>query len=113
MSPKLHIGIDTQVQVDNDNAIIYFKSDNEFTDFCLAPYGVIVYPENGSSPTWTGVYSDAYKEAIKEGKRFVIKDEDSFVYKRGVVTKRVPIQGTGREASVQMPVKNLEQYFEM
>lgn len=108
MDPKLHLGKDTQVQDDN----IYFDNDQEFTDFCLAPYGVIVYPENGSSPYWTGVYSDAYKEAVKEGKKFVIKDEDSVVFNRKCVTKRVPIQGTRRDASVQMPVQNLEQYFE-
>lgn len=109
MSPKLRI--DANIQVSDDN--IYFDNDQEFTDFCLAPYGVIVYPEDGSSPTWTGVYSDEYKDAIKEGKRFVIKDEDSVVFKHKCVTERVPIQGTGREASVQMPVQNLEQYFEI
>jgi hypothetical protein len=92
--------------------IIYFESDNEFTDFCLAPYGVVVHPENSSSPYWTGVYSDEYKEAINEGMIFVIKDEDSVVFKHKCVTKRVPIQGTRREALVQMPVQNLEQYFE-
>lgn len=108
MDPKLRIGRSIQVP-----DIIYFDNDQEFTDFCLAPYGVIVYPEDGSSPTWTGVYSDEYKDAIKEGKRFVIKDEDSVVFKRQCVIKLVPIQGTGREASVQMPVKNLEQYIRM
>lgn len=92
--------------------IIYFESDEEFEDFCLAPYGVIVHPENGSSPYWTGVYSDLYKDAINEGKKFIIKDEDSWVFKNNCVTKRVPIQGTSREASVQLPVQNLEQYFE-
>ena len=92
--------------------IIYFDSDNEFADFCLARYGVVVYPENGSSPYWTGVYSDAYKNAISEGKKFVIKDEDSVVYKHECVTKRVPIQGIGRDALVQMDIQNLEQYFE-
>ena len=106
MDPKLRIGRSIQVP-----EIIYFDNDQEFTDFCLAPYGVIVYPEDGSSPTWTGVYSDEYKDAIKEGKRFVIKDEDSVVFKHKCVNKLVPIQGTGREATVQMPVKNLEPYI--
>jgi len=98
--------------METKNNIIYFECDKEFEDFCLAPYGVIVYPENGSSPYWTGVYSDLYKDAVKEGKKFIIKDEDSVVFKHKRVTKRVPIQGTRREASVQMPVQNLEQYFE-
>lgn len=90
--------------------IIYFNSDDEFTDFCLAPYGVIVY-KDGRPTTWTGVYSDAYLAAVKQGKKFVIKDKDSSVYRRKCVTKRVPIQGTGREASVQMSVQNLEMYL--
>lgn len=92
-------------------SVIYFESDDEFTDFCLAPYGVIVY-EGGTPTTWTGVYSDQYKEAIVKGMTFVIKDEDSTVFRRQCVTKRVPIQGTRREALVQMPVENLEEYFE-
>ena len=109
MSPKLRI--DANIQVPDD--IICLDNDQEFTDFCLAPYGVIVHPEDGSSPFFTGVYTNEYEEAIKEGKRFVIKDEDSVVFKHKCVTKRVSIQGTGREASVQMPVQNLEQYFEI
>lgn len=107
MSPKLRIGCSIQVPDDT----IYFDNDQEFTDFCLAPYGVIVHPKDGSSPFFTGVYSDEYNEAIKEGKRFVIKDEDSVVFKHKCVNKLVPIQGTGREATVQMPVKNLEPYI--
>lgn len=98
--------------MDTKDNIIYFESDEEFEDFCLAPYGIIVNPENASSPYWTGVYSDLYKDAINEGKKFIIKNEDSVVFKHKCVTKRVPIQGTGREALVQMPVQNLEQYFE-
>lgn len=92
--------------------IIYFESDQEFVDFCLAPYGVVVYPENGTPPYYTGVYSEAYKEAINEGKTFIIKDEDSSVYEHQCVMKRVPIQGTGRTALVQMDVQNLEPYFD-
>ena len=109
MDPKLRIGRSFQMP---DNTI-YFDNDQEFTDFCLASYGVIVHPEDGSSPFYTGVYSDEYNDAIKKGKRFVIKDEDSVVFKHKCVSKRVLIQGTGREASVQMPVRNLEQFFGM
>lgn len=91
---------------------IYFESDDEFTDFCLVPYGVIVYNEDGTPTTWTGVYSDSYKAAREKGMKFVIKDEDSTVYRRKCVTKRVPIQGTKREALVQMSAENLEEYFD-
>lgn len=41
------------------NDIIYFESDEEFTDFCLAPYAVIKELPNGIL-TYTGEYSDAY-----------------------------------------------------
>ena len=92
--------------------IIYFDSDEEFTDFCLAPYGVIVYGKDGSSPTWKGEYTEQYKNAIQKGMTFVIKDEDSVVFKHQCVAKVVPIQGTGRSAGVKLPVQNLEQYFE-
>ena len=42
------------------------------------------------------------EDIIKEGKKFIIKDEDSVVFKHQCVTKRVPIQGSGREVMVQM-----------
>ena len=86
---------------------IYFESDEEFEDFCVAPYGVIEYSQTGA-PSWKGQYSDQYNNAIRKGMSFVIKDEDSTVYKRMCVTKRVPIQGTSSVASVQLPVQNLE-----
>jgi hypothetical protein len=89
--------------------IIHFESDEEFEDFCIAPYGVI---NNGTIPTWKGVYSDQYKDAIQKGMTFIIKDEDTVVFKRKCVSKRVPIQGTGRNALVQLSVQNLEPYFE-
>lgn len=91
--------------------IIYFESDEEFEDFCIAPFGVIEYGQSGS-PFWKGLYSDQYTNAIQNGMRFVIKNEDSTVYKRMCVTKRVPIQGTSRTAPVQLPVQNLEPYFD-
>ena len=90
---------------------IYFESDEEFEDFCVAPYGVIEYSQTGS-PFWKGQYSDQYNNAIQKGMRFVIKNEDSTVYKRMCATKRVPIKGTSSVASVQLPVQNLEPYFD-
>ena len=79
--------------------IISFDSDKEFEDFCIAPFGVIEYDQSGL-PFWKGLYSDQYTNAIQNGMRFVIKNEDSTVYKRMCVTKRVPIQGTSRTAPV-------------
>ena len=91
--------------------IIYFDSDMEFEDFCIAPYAVVKRSANGTLFV-EGQYSDMYKKYIEEGKTFVIKDEDSRVYKHQCVSKRVSVQGTGRCATVQLPVQNVEEYFE-
>lgn len=91
--------------------IISFDSDKEFEDFCIAPYAAVKRSANGTLFV-EGQYSDMYKKYIEEGKTFVIKDEDSRVYKHQCVSKRVSVQGTGRCATVQLPVQNLEEYFE-
>ena len=90
--------------------IIYFESDEEFEDWAVAPYATIVEDESGKA--WQGDHSDAYKEAIQQGKHFVIKDEDSKVYRRGCVCKLVsPSFQTPRETVlVQLPVDNLEDW---
>ena len=98
------------------NNTIYFESDEEFADFCLAPYAVLIETKSGS-PTYTGVYSDEYKKCIEQGKTFIIKNEDSQVFKRKGVEKRVPLRIEGfpsynRKVLVSLPVKNLEQYFD-
>ena len=91
--------------------IVYFESDEEFTDFCVAPYAIVKRSADGTLSV-EGQHSDMYKKYIEEGKTFIIKDEDSQVYKHQCVSKRVPVQSTGRSATVQLPVQNLEQYFE-
>ena len=58
------------------------------------------------------MYSENYKNAIMEGKTFIIKDKNSVVYKHMCVAKRVPIQGTGRIALVEKHVQNLKPYFD-
>ena len=91
--------------------IIYFESDQEFEDFCVAPYAEVKQSENG--PLYIqGDYSDLYKEAIEKGTKFIIKDENSVVEKRGCVAKRVPVLGTRRYTLIQLKVQNLEPYFE-
>ena len=90
---------------------IYFDSDKEFEDFCIAPYADVKRSADGTLSV-EGQYSDMYKKYIEEGKTFIIKDEDSRVYKHQCVSKRVSVQGTGRCATVQLPVQNLEEYFE-
>ena len=95
------------VHENREPEIIYFESDEEFEDWAVAPYATIVELESGK--TWQGDHSDAYKEAIQQGKHFVIKDENSKVYKHGSVCKRVyPDFQTSRETIlVKLPVKNL------
>lgn len=90
---------------------VYFESDNEFTNFCLSPYAVVKQSEEGAYYV-EGEYSDEYLKYIKQGKIFVIKDEDSVVFNRICVSKRVYVQGTGRTTLVQLPVENLEEYWE-
>ena len=97
--------------------ILFFESDEEFTDFCVAPFAEIKKSENGGFYV-VGDYSDEYKKCIEQGKRFIIKDENSQVYKRQCVTKRVPVFNNGvrvtthEDHPVQLSVMNLEQYFE-
>ena len=96
--------------------IIYFDSDMEFEDFCIAPYAVVKRSANGTLFV-EGQYSDMYKKYIEEGKTFIIKDEDSKVYERQCVSKRVPVKvddfpSYNRLTLVQLPVQNLEKYYE-
>ncbi len=95
---------------------IYFESDDEFTDFCVAPYAVIKQSESGAY-YYHGEYSDLYKKAIEEGKKFVIKDENSQVYKHQRVCKRVLVPKADdfakrmrKDVLVQLHVENLDEW---
>lgn len=68
--------------------ILFFENDDEFADFCIAPYAIVKISEKGN-PYYEGEFSEIYLKAIEEGKKFVIKDEDSKVYKRSSVSARV------------------------
>ena len=96
--------------------IFFFESDDEFTDFCIAPYAVVKRSSDGTLFV-EGQYSDMYKKYIEQGKTFIIKDENSQVYKDQCVRKRVPVKIDDfplydRLPLVQLPVQNLEPYFE-
>ena len=96
--------------------IFFFESDDEFTDFCIAPYAVVKRSSDGTLFV-EGQYSDMYKKYIEQGKTFIIKDENSQVYKRQCVSKRVPVKiddfpSYDRLTLVQLPVQNLKPYFE-
>ena len=94
---------------------IFFESDDEFTDFCVAPYAEILRSDNGS-PNFEGRYSDEYLKCVEEGAKFVIKDENSKVYKRQCVCKRVQVRDgdavLNRDVLIQLSVQNLEDYFD-
>ena len=94
--------------------IIYFESDEEFEDFCVAPYASIKQSDKGTNYC-AGDYSDIYKECVKEGKLFVIKDRNSKVYKRQAATKRVPLNDPNSPARretvlVKLKVQNMRQW---
>ena len=100
-----------------ENDIIFFESDEEFADFCIAPYAVVKRSADGK-PFVEGQYSDMYKKYIEEGKTFIIKDEDSQVFKRKRVSKVVPVKvddfpSYNRPRCVWLDVQNLEQYFKI
>ena len=90
--------------------IMIFDSDEEFSSFCIEPYGQIIRDEK-IGISYSGVYSEEYKKCIAEGRKFTIKDDDSKVLKRNCVCERVPIKGTGFRPDpvrlVQMNVENL------
>ena len=95
------------------NNTVYFESDVEFEDFSIAPYISI---KQGATSVPNGDYSDLYKQYLAEGKSFVRMDEDSIIYERQVVSKRVPVKMDGRlierDYQVQLCVKNLEPWFD-
>jgi len=111
----LRINKNTKIKPSTDD-ILFFESDEEFTDFCIAPYAEIKEGKNGTLYV-AGDYSNEYKKCIEEGKTFIIKDEDSQVFKRQCVCKRVPIYNNGvrvttrEDTPVQLSVKNLDEYF--
>lgn len=107
MLPKLKI---------SKRKVRYFVSDEEFEDFCIAPYAVSKQTDSG---VWyvSGRYSEEYLECIEDGVKFIIRDGDSVVYKRQCVSKRVPVmyngEPVGRDTLVQLKVQNLEPYFDL
>lgn len=91
---------------DIDNTL-FFDSDDEFADFCVAPYAEVKEDARGRLYV-EGKYSDMYLSCIEQGMTFVIRDWDSKVYKRGCVCKRVPVLGTNRTTLIQLDVQDVE-----
>lgn len=95
------------------NNTIYFETDEEFEDFCFAPVATI--EKSGDSLYRTPHYSELYKQSLAEGKTFVIMDEDSVIFKRKCATRQLPLskdgKPTGRDVACQLPIENLEMWF--
>ena len=88
--------------------VIFFETDEAFEEFAVRPVALV---DDQGSPY--GTYSEAYKKAIEEGKKFVIMKGsfDSKVNRRGYVTKRVQLPkslGSPRvDMTVQLKVENV------
>ena len=84
--------------------IIYFDSDNEFYEYCVVPELVPVqYIDSEGNEKY---YSDfnftpQYNNAVNNGMRFVIKNEDSQIYKHGCVSYR----------TISKDISNLDPWF--
>lgn len=59
---------------------IYFKDDQEFTDFAVKQQDVFSRTESGMLyHDWN--FTSAYEKAVEEGKKFVIEDPNSQIVK--------------------------------
>lgn len=94
------------LKIKNPN-ILNFSSDNDFYRFCVVP--VIVPREYVDTVTGQPAYymdfdfSNQYVDAVKNGVKFCINDEDSQIYKHGCVSYR----------TITKPVENLIEYIKM
>jgi hypothetical protein len=52
--------------------IVFFESDEEFTDFCVAPYARL--KDEDGVVYYKGEYSEMYKKYLQQGMIFMIKD---------------------------------------
>lgn len=80
--------------------IIYFDNDKDFYDSCVSP-NVVVYQNKDNTVYFDIDFTSFYKNAIKSDKKFIIKDEDSVIYKHNGVHLR----------SCFKEIENLEPYI--
>lgn len=92
------------IKIQNPNKM-FFSSDDEFYKFCVVP--VLVTRQSVNGLTGEPVqyfdfdFTHEYLTAVSNGVKFIIKDEDSQIYKHGAVSYR----------TITKPVQNLKQYF--
>ena len=85
--------------------IIYFDSDNEFYEYSVVPELVPVQyiDSEGNEKYYTDFnLSPQYNNAVNNGMRFVIKDEDSQIYKHGCVSYR----------TISKDIQNLDPWYD-
>ena len=90
--------------ITKDN-IIYFDSDNEFYEYSVVPELVPVQyiDSEGNEKYYTDFnFTPQYNAAINNNMRFVIKDEDSQIYKHGCVSYR----------TISKDISNLDPWFD-
>lgn len=84
--------------------IIYFDSDDEFYQYSVVPELIPVhYVDNlGADKYYTTFeFTPQYQNDVNNGMTFIIKDEDSNIFKHGAVSYR----------TITKDVQNLEQWF--
>jgi hypothetical protein len=83
----------------DDELIIQFTNDDEFTDWALCPSYQIVKDDTGR-PYYDVPFTKEYLDAIDAGYRFEIMKNDSMVIRRGCVCRGI----------ITKPVENLITY---
>ena len=83
--------------------IIFFDSDDEFYNFAVVPQTYVKYVNynNESRPVMDFDLSYKYNRAIDNNYNFIIRNEDSQIYKHGCVNF----------GCMSKPIKNLKPYF--
>lgn len=85
---------------------MFFDSDDDFYKFCVVPELIPIeyVNNNGETKYFTDFnLSNAYHDAIAQGKKFIIKDPNSQIYKHQAVSYR----------TITKPIQNLEEYFDL
>lgn len=94
------------MMTDKEKNIIYFDNDDEFYEYAVVPE-IVAYKTNHIDKFGYPIYyydwnfSDMYNDDIKNGMLYMIKDENSQIFKHGAVTY----------STITKSVPNLQQYF--
>ena len=84
--------------------VIYFDNDDEFYDYCVEPKLITIpfVDKNGDTRYYTDFnFTNAYNNDVKDGKIFIIKDENSQIYKHKAVSYR----------TITKEISNLEPWY--